>query len=124
MGEERMPDDSASSPKGRDNLGVTSQSEDFSAWYNELVFKAELLDRGPVRGTMVIRSSASAASLSGRRSSGGTPLGATGSGGARRSSGGSEHRLACVKGSLAGGAFRDFGWGEVAVSVRIVNDIV
>src|SRR3954447_4319001 len=37
------------------NLGVTPQSEDFSAWYNELVLKAELADRGPVRGTMVIR---------------------------------------------------------------------
>ncbi|HLI14671.1 MAG TPA: proline--tRNA ligase [Acidimicrobiales bacterium] len=35
--------------------GVTPQSEDFSAWYNELVVKAELADRGPVRGTMVIR---------------------------------------------------------------------
>jgi prolyl-tRNA synthetase len=34
---------------------VTPQSEDFSAWYNELVIKAELVDRGPVRGTMVIR---------------------------------------------------------------------
>jgi prolyl-tRNA synthetase len=34
---------------------VTPQSEDFSAWYNEVVFKAELVDRGPVRGTMVIR---------------------------------------------------------------------
>jgi prolyl-tRNA synthetase len=34
---------------------VTPQSDDFSAWYNELVFKAELVDRGPVRGTMVIR---------------------------------------------------------------------
>src|SRR6201992_1138423 len=39
----------------RDELGVTPQSEDFSAWYNELVLKAELVDRGPVRGTMVIR---------------------------------------------------------------------
>jgi prolyl-tRNA synthetase len=39
----------------RDEHGVTPQSEDFSAWYNELVFKAELVDRGPVRGTMVIR---------------------------------------------------------------------
>src|ERR1700735_3757342 len=37
------------------DLGVTSQSEDFSAWYNELVLRAELADRGPVRGTMVIR---------------------------------------------------------------------
>jgi prolyl-tRNA synthetase len=34
---------------------VTPQSEDFSAWYNELVLKAELVDRGPARGTMVIR---------------------------------------------------------------------
>ena len=39
----------------RDERGVTQQSEDFAAWYNELVFKAELVDRGPVRGTMVIR---------------------------------------------------------------------
>jgi len=39
----------------RDERGVTSQSEDFSAWYSEVVFKAELVDRGPVRGTMVIR---------------------------------------------------------------------
>jgi prolyl-tRNA synthetase len=37
------------------NLGITPQSEDFSAWYNELVLKAELADRGPVKGTMVIR---------------------------------------------------------------------
>ncbi|MBA8956683.1 proline--tRNA ligase [Actinomadura namibiensis] len=35
--------------------GVTPQSEDFSAWYNELVVQAKLVDRGPVRGTMVIR---------------------------------------------------------------------
>jgi prolyl-tRNA synthetase len=39
----------------RDERGVTPQSEDFSGWYNELVFKAELVDHGPVRGTMVIR---------------------------------------------------------------------
>jgi prolyl-tRNA synthetase len=39
----------------RDQRRVTPQSEDFSAWYNEVVFKAELVDRGPVRGTMVIR---------------------------------------------------------------------
>ena len=39
----------------RDERGVTPQGEDFSAWYNELVVKAELADRGPVRGTMVIR---------------------------------------------------------------------
>ncbi len=34
---------------------MTPQSEDFSAWYNELVLKAELVDRGPAKGTMVIR---------------------------------------------------------------------
>jgi len=34
---------------------VTPQSESFSDWYNEVVFKAELVERGPVRGTMVIR---------------------------------------------------------------------
>ncbi len=39
----------------RDERGVTPQSEDFSAWYNEIVFRAELVDRGPVRGTMVMR---------------------------------------------------------------------
>jgi prolyl-tRNA synthetase len=39
----------------RDERGVTPQSEDFSAWYNELVFKAELVDRGPVGGTIVMR---------------------------------------------------------------------
>ncbi|HKN99474.1 MAG TPA: proline--tRNA ligase [Pseudonocardiaceae bacterium] len=35
--------------------GVTPLSEDFSAWYNEVVVRAELVERGPVRGTMVIR---------------------------------------------------------------------
>lgn len=35
--------------------GVTPQSADFSAWYNELVTKAQLVDRGPAKGTMVIR---------------------------------------------------------------------
>ncbi len=38
-----------------DELSITPQSQDFSAWYNEIVQKAELADRGPVRGTMVIR---------------------------------------------------------------------
>ncbi len=37
------------------DFGVTPQSEDFSAWYNELVLKAGLADRGPSKGTMVIR---------------------------------------------------------------------
>jgi hypothetical protein len=38
-----------------DEYGVTPQGEDFSAWYNEVVAKAQLVDRGPVKGTMVIR---------------------------------------------------------------------
>jgi prolyl-tRNA synthetase len=39
----------------RGERGVTPQHEDFSAWYNDVVAAAELVDRGPVRGTMVIR---------------------------------------------------------------------
>jgi prolyl-tRNA synthetase len=39
----------------RDERSVTPQREDFSAWYNDVVFRAELADRGPVRGSMVIR---------------------------------------------------------------------
>jgi prolyl-tRNA synthetase len=39
----------------KSDLGVTPLSEDVSAWYNELVIKAELADRGPAKGTMVIR---------------------------------------------------------------------
>ncbi|MTV26305.1 proline--tRNA ligase [Nitriliruptoraceae bacterium ZYF776] len=39
----------------KSDLGVTPLSEDVSAWYNELVFKAELADRGPAKGSMVIR---------------------------------------------------------------------
>lgn len=35
--------------------GLTAQSEDFNEWYNEVIQKAELVDYGPVRGTMVIR---------------------------------------------------------------------
>jgi prolyl-tRNA synthetase len=43
------------SAKKNTDLGVTPLSEDVSAWYNELVLKAELADRGPVKGTMVMR---------------------------------------------------------------------
>jgi prolyl-tRNA synthetase len=39
----------------RHERGLTGQREDFSAWYNELVMKAGLVDRGPAKGTMVIR---------------------------------------------------------------------
>lgn len=38
-----------------DNKGLTSRSEDFNAWYNEVVQAAELADYSPVRGSMVIR---------------------------------------------------------------------
>jgi prolyl-tRNA synthetase len=34
---------------------LTSRSEDYSKWYNELVQRAELADYSPVRGSMVIR---------------------------------------------------------------------
>ena len=34
---------------------LTSQSEDFPQWYQDVVAKAEMADNGPVRGTMVIR---------------------------------------------------------------------
>jgi prolyl-tRNA synthetase len=39
----------------KDERAVTPQSEDFSAWYNDLVLRAQLVDRGPAKGTMVIR---------------------------------------------------------------------
>ena len=38
-----------------DDKKLTSRAEDFSAWYNELVLRAELADYSPVRGCMVIR---------------------------------------------------------------------
>jgi prolyl-tRNA synthetase len=34
---------------------LTSRREDFAAWYNEVVQRAELADYSPVRGCMVIR---------------------------------------------------------------------
>ncbi|MEX2324517.1 MAG: proline--tRNA ligase [Nitriliruptoraceae bacterium] len=48
-------EDSEGSVAKKNELGVTPLSEDVSAWYNELVFKAELADRGPAKGTMVVR---------------------------------------------------------------------
>jgi prolyl-tRNA synthetase len=38
-----------------DEKKLTSQSEDFSAWYNEVVVRAEMADYAPVRGCMVVR---------------------------------------------------------------------
>ena len=38
-----------------DDKKLTRRADDFSAWYNEVVLKAELADYSPVRGCMVIR---------------------------------------------------------------------
>jgi prolyl-tRNA synthetase len=38
-----------------DEKRLTSPGEDFSAWYNEVVVRAELADYAPVRGCMVVR---------------------------------------------------------------------
>ena len=38
-----------------DDQALPPRAEDFSAWYNEVVLKAELADYSPVRGCMVIR---------------------------------------------------------------------
>jgi prolyl-tRNA synthetase len=38
-----------------DEKTLTTRATDFSAWYNELIMKAELADYSPVRGCMVIR---------------------------------------------------------------------
>src|SRR5215203_5393932 len=38
-----------------DDKKLPKRAEDFSAWYNETVLKAELADYSPVRGCMVIR---------------------------------------------------------------------
>jgi prolyl-tRNA synthetase len=34
---------------------LTPPSDDFSAWYNELVYRADLVDLGPVRGAFIIK---------------------------------------------------------------------
>src|SRR6201989_1090491 len=38
-----------------DDKKLTKLADDFSAWYNEVVLRAELADYSPVRGCMVIR---------------------------------------------------------------------
>jgi prolyl-tRNA synthetase len=38
-----------------DSKSLTPRAQDFSAWYNELILRAELADYSPVRGCMVIR---------------------------------------------------------------------
>lgn len=37
------------------SLSLPTQAEDFSAWYNDIVYRADLVDLGPVRGAFVIR---------------------------------------------------------------------
>ncbi|HEU5154778.1 MAG TPA: aminoacyl--tRNA ligase-related protein, partial [Gemmatimonadales bacterium] len=38
-----------------DDKALTPRADDFSAWYNEVIMRAELADYSPVRGCMVIR---------------------------------------------------------------------
>src|SRR3982751_2613064 len=38
-----------------ENKALTTRAADFSAWYNEVIARAELADYSPVRGCMVIR---------------------------------------------------------------------
>ena len=38
-----------------DSKAMTTRAQDFNAWYNELIMRAELADYSPVRGCMVIR---------------------------------------------------------------------
>jgi prolyl-tRNA synthetase len=38
-----------------DEKKLTTRAEDFSAWYNEVVLRAEMADYSPVKGSMVIR---------------------------------------------------------------------
>ncbi len=35
--------------------GITPRAEDFAAWYNDVIMRAELADYSPVRGCMVVR---------------------------------------------------------------------
>src|SRR5690554_3286936 len=34
---------------------ITNMEKDFSKWYTDIITKAEMVDYGPVKGTMVIR---------------------------------------------------------------------
>ena len=38
-----------------DEKKVTPRGEDFAAWYNEIILRAELADYAPVRGCIVFR---------------------------------------------------------------------
>ncbi|MED6223232.1 Proline--tRNA ligase, chloroplastic/mitochondrial [Stylosanthes scabra] len=46
--------DNSKSSKGSEQV-ITPRSQDFNAWYLDVIANAELADYGPVRGTMVIR---------------------------------------------------------------------
>ncbi|MED6162845.1 Proline--tRNA ligase, chloroplastic/mitochondrial, partial [Stylosanthes scabra] len=46
--------DNPKSSKGSEQV-ITPRSQDFNAWYLDVIANAELADYGPVRGTMVIR---------------------------------------------------------------------
>src|SRR4026207_2342787 len=43
-----------------DTKALTPRAQEFSAWYNEVIMRAELADYSPVRGCMVIRPNGSA----------------------------------------------------------------
>ena len=34
---------------------ITSREENFSKWYTDVILKTQMVDYGPVKGTMVIR---------------------------------------------------------------------
>src|SRR5688572_18280690 len=57
--EGRQMSTQSTTPKAKmaDDKKLTTRQADFSAWYNELVLRAELADYSPVRGCMVIRPS-------------------------------------------------------------------
>ena len=37
------------------NNALPTHAEDFSGWYNDIVYRADLVDQGPVRGSMIIK---------------------------------------------------------------------
>ena len=41
--------------KERDEKAITTRSQDYSQWYQDVVLRAEMADYSPVKGCMVIR---------------------------------------------------------------------
>ncbi|MFA5552774.1 MAG: aminoacyl--tRNA ligase-related protein, partial [Trueperaceae bacterium] len=37
------------------NNALPTHAEDFSGWYNDIVYRADMVDQGPVRGSMIIK---------------------------------------------------------------------